>query len=231
MATMFLDHLRYLWPDLNGLFVPGRLAFPLFCTAIAANVERDDGGAFPNARHARYLGWMLVFAALSEWPYQRYTGLGHPYNVMPTLALGLVIAWGLKYRTRLALTFAGAAVLVAGVLGEERLMYGLCGALLPAAIWMGLHGRAAAWLLASALSLAPNLREMARLEPPVLEPFMLLVAASALAGPCLGLWLLRRRPTFRVPPVRRWGYGFYPLHLFGLYGFGLFLAWAQAAGG
>ena len=40
MLSMLLDHLRYLWPDAYGLFVVGRLAFPLFCLGIAANVAR-----------------------------------------------------------------------------------------------------------------------------------------------------------------------------------------------
>ncbi len=40
MLAMVADHLRFLWPDADGLFVIGRLAFPLFCLAIAVNVGR-----------------------------------------------------------------------------------------------------------------------------------------------------------------------------------------------
>ena len=40
MLSMLIDHLRYLWPDVYALFVIGRLAFPLFCLGIAANVVR-----------------------------------------------------------------------------------------------------------------------------------------------------------------------------------------------
>ena len=44
MLTMLLDHLRYVWPETGWLFVVGRLAFPLFCLGIAANVARSRAG-------------------------------------------------------------------------------------------------------------------------------------------------------------------------------------------
>ena len=40
LLSMVLDHLRYVGLNLDGLYVPGRLAFPLFCLAIAANLHR-----------------------------------------------------------------------------------------------------------------------------------------------------------------------------------------------
>ena len=40
LLSMVLDHLRYVGLSLDGLYVPGRLAFPWFCLAIAANVYR-----------------------------------------------------------------------------------------------------------------------------------------------------------------------------------------------
>ena len=41
MLTMVIDHLRLVWPEISNLFIPGRLSFPLFCVAIAANVARS----------------------------------------------------------------------------------------------------------------------------------------------------------------------------------------------
>jgi len=56
ILTMVADHLRYLWPAADGLFVLGRLAFPLFCLAIAVNVGRGLPGQFATPGNARYLG-------------------------------------------------------------------------------------------------------------------------------------------------------------------------------
>lgn len=36
MLTMIIDHLRLVWSELSTPFIPGWLAFPLFCVAIAA---------------------------------------------------------------------------------------------------------------------------------------------------------------------------------------------------
>ena len=46
MLTMVADHLRFIWPEAEGLFVLGRLAFPLFCLAIAVNVGRARAELF-----------------------------------------------------------------------------------------------------------------------------------------------------------------------------------------
>ena len=110
IASMVADHLRYLWPQAEWLFVAGRPAFVWFCLALAANVARTPVGALCTARNGRYLGWLLLFSVLSEGPY-RWLDHGSPtLNVMPTLALGLLVAWGLHHRTR-----AGAALAVAAV--------------------------------------------------------------------------------------------------------------------
>ena len=67
---MVVDHLRFLWPQAYGLFVVGRLAFPLFCLAIAVNVGRSRPGTLFSSGNARYLCWMCAFAVLSELPYR-----------------------------------------------------------------------------------------------------------------------------------------------------------------
>ncbi|HCH7771274.1 TPA: conjugal transfer protein TraX, partial [Pseudomonas aeruginosa] len=70
MLTMVIDHLRYLWPQAEGwLFFIGRLAFPLFCLGIAANVSRSRPGQLYTTGNARYLIWLGVFSVVSELPY------------------------------------------------------------------------------------------------------------------------------------------------------------------
>jgi len=88
MLSMLLDHLRYLWPDTYGLFVIGRLAFPLFCLGIAANVTRTQPGELASDGNARYLGWLTAFSVLSEVPYRLLSPDSATFNVMPTLFAG-----------------------------------------------------------------------------------------------------------------------------------------------
>ncbi len=227
MATMLVDHLRYLNEAWSGLYIPGRLAFPLFCLAIAANVARDRDERFPRLGHVRYLGWLLLFALLSEGPYRLYTGFIHPSNVLPTLALGLVVAWGVRYRTPPSLLAALGAAGLAAFLGGERVMYGVCGTLLPAAFLLALHGpwrgRRRAWIAPTLLAVLPHALDMRQTGMWLWHPYPLLVLGVAGAAPAFGLWLLSRHPTFSVPPVTRWGYGFYPGHLLALYGIHLLL--------
>lgn len=99
MLTMLLDHLRYLWPQAaDWLFIIGRLAFPLFCLGIAANFARASSGQLYTDDNVRYLGWMAKFAVISELPYRLLTSDSSTLNVMPSLMLGLLIAWGAHQR-------------------------------------------------------------------------------------------------------------------------------------
>jgi hypothetical protein len=54
MLCMVLDHLRYVGWSLDVLYIPGRLAFPWFCLAIAANLTRRPDAPLGG----RYLGWL-----------------------------------------------------------------------------------------------------------------------------------------------------------------------------
>ena len=196
------------------MFIVGRLAFPLFCLGIAANVARSQSTVLYTDANARYLGWMAAFALISELPY-RLLSDSSTLNVMPSLLLGLLIAWGAHHRGRDGLVLALAGVTVA-VLMQERLMYGVFGTLLPTALLLAIQRPGLAWLLPAALCVLANSRNrwLAEWE---LQPHTLLILATAFVAPLLGLWLLRRPGNFRIWPVKRWGYGFYPGHLAALY--------------
>lgn len=210
IATMVGDHLRYLWPDQHWLFVVGRLAFPFFCLAIAANVARSAPGVLFTPGNVRYLGWCLAFSLASELPYRWLDNGSLTLNVMPTLTLGLVVAWGVHHRGRAAVGLALAALLAAA-LGSQWLMYGLPGVLLPAAFLLALQ-RAGFWWLAGLLAMAGNLTNGWILHN-ALQPIAVVVLATAFISAALGLALLRARLPWEVRPVGRWGYAFYPLHL------------------
>ncbi|WP_283189509.1 TraX family protein [Pseudomonas sp. PMCC200344] len=214
LLTMVIDHLRLVWPEMSNLFIPGRLSFPLFCVAIAANVARSKPGELLTAANGRYVALILVFAAISEVPY-RYISTSGSFNVLVTLALGLVIAWGWQHRTLLSGTMALIAGAVAYVL-DDPLMYGFYGALVPAAVLLAIKRLSALWLLPAALCLLSNTRSSIVTRALDLEIYSLLVLSTAFAAPLIGLWLLRQTFTFKVWPVRQWGYWFYPGHLVAL---------------
>lgn len=216
MLTMALDHLRYVWPELSGLFVPGRIAYPFFCLAIAANVARSKVGDLFTSQNARYLGWLLVFAALSEVPYRIYSDHSASLNVLPTLALGLVIAWGVHHRTLPGAVMASAAAVLAYMLSAP-LMYGFIGALIPAALLLAIKQPGWLWLLPAVLCVLSNSRSHLLTGVAELQLYPLLLLTTAFAAPILGLWLLRQQANFSVWPVKRWGYLFYPGHLMALH--------------
>ena len=211
MLTMVIDHLRLVWPEMSNLFILGRLSFPLFCVAIAANVARSKPGELLTATNGRYLALMLLFAAISEVPY-RYISTSGSFNVLVTLALGLLIAWGLQYRTLLSGATALMAAAVAYVL-DDPLMYGFYGALLPSAVLLAIKSPGVLWLLPAALCLLSNTRSSIVTRALDLEIYSMLALSTAFAAPLIGLWLLRQTFSFKIWPVGQWGYWFYPGHL------------------
>lgn len=211
MLTMLLDHLRLLWPDMHSLFVPGRLAFPLFCLAIAANVARGRSDTLFSGSNGRYLGYMLVFAFISEMIYRPMSPAG-TLNVMFTLLLGLLIAWGFQYRSVLGAGTAACATALAAWM-DGPLMYGFLGCLLPAALLLAIKRPGLTWLLPAVLCVAVNTRSSLWARAMEVDAYSLAVLGCAFAAPLIGLWLLRTPITLSIWPVRHWAYAFYPAHL------------------
>jgi len=210
IVTMVADHLRFLWPAADGLFIVGRLAFPLFCLAIAVNVGRSPQGQLFTRGNLRYLGWMLAFAVLSEGPYRWLDPATQTLSVIPTLTLGLLAAWAV-WHPQLQARLIGLGALLIATLFSAQLMYGLPGVLLPAALLVARNHGGVAWLLTCLLAVAGNLTNSWLFEHLTAPVTVLTMIAALLAIP-LGCLLLRcdDRP---VPAVGRWGYLFYPLHL------------------
>ncbi|ERO63187.1 hypothetical protein P308_30380 [Pseudomonas piscis] len=86
LLSMVLDHLRYVGLELDWLYVPGRLAFPWFCLAMAANLWRVGAARRPG--QWSYLGWLLAFSGLSEIPYRLFVPEPDTLNVLPTWPWG-----------------------------------------------------------------------------------------------------------------------------------------------
>ena len=210
LLSMLVDHLRHVWPQLYTFYLPGRLAFPFFCLAIAANLARPTVGE-RRPIPLRYLGLLLVFALLSEWPYRLLVQAPQSLNVLPTLALGLLIAAGLQhpYGQR---RWLGLAALLLALLGDPWLMFGWAGALLPAAFLYALRRPSPGWIWPLSLCLIANYWPPFYIDAARGDPFAWAVILACALAPLLGLWLLRQPLALPVPPVRRWAYLFYPGH-------------------
>lgn len=216
LLTMLLDHLRFVWPELSGLFVPGRLAFPLFCLAIAANVHRTQRKEVFSSANRRYAASLLAFALISEIPHRLLVGADSAtVNVLPTLALGLVVAWAVHYRTASSAAMAALALVVSIVL-ECWIMYGVVGVLLPATLLMAIGMPRPIWMLPAALFLLANISMDMLAAAAAGEPYPLMLVGTLVGAPWIGLWLLDKDATFPVPQVGRWGYWFYPAHMLAL---------------
>lgn len=209
LLSMVLDHLRYVGYSIDLLYVPGRLAFPWFCLAMAANLSRarvvmTDG-------QWRYLGWLLLFSALSEIPYRMYIPDSDTLNVLPTLALGLLVARGWQYgRLQSRLLAVGALMLAA--LFQERLMFGFFGVLLPLSMLLVIHRPWYFSLLPGLVCLAANQWQVLYAAARFGSGAAILGIAACLIAPLLGLLLLRHAQGIRPLPMRRWAYTLYPAH-------------------
>ncbi|MFJ2453039.1 TraX family protein [Pseudomonas protegens] len=211
LLSMVLDHLRYVGLSLDWLYVPGRLAFPWFCLAMAVNLTRARDEIDRRPGPWRYLGWLLLFSLLSEIPYRLFIPDPDTLNVLPTLALGLLVARGWQRRRGLDLGLGLLASLLA-VVFSERLMFGAFGVLLPLALVLVLRRPWYFSLLPGALCLAANQWETlfpaARLGNQVATCGI----TACLLAPWLGLMLLRGLRGRSVPAMRRWAYLLYPAH-------------------
>lgn len=218
MLSMVMDHLRYVGWHANWLYVPGRLAFPWFCLAIAVNVVRTGRREVDSSIKWKYLAWLAVFSVIAELPYRIYmAGEVTTLNVLPTLALGLLGAQVVMSRSWPA-RLLGIAALVIGVLFGPQLMFGMYGVLLPLAFVLVL--RTSLWL-----AIVPGIVCLLSNEWPKIidgmlwgDPISIGALTACLLAPLLGLAIVRGRPAFGVWPMRRWAYLIYPVHFLLLFG-------------
>jgi len=209
LLSMLLDHLRYVGFSADWLYVPGRLAFPWFCLAMAANLARADSLKVDG--QWRYLGWLLLFSALSEIPYRLFIPDPDTLNVLPTLVLGLLVARGWQQPTSVARLLSVAAALL-GMLFSKYLMFGFFGVLLPLALLLVYRRPWYFSLLAGLVCLAANQWQVLYLAARVGNAAAILGLIACLIAPLLGLFLLRHAQGVKPPPMRRWAYALYPLH-------------------
>lgn len=216
LITMIIDHSWYiLTPELQEPFrwmrTIGRLAFPLFCLAIAANVYRQPIG---YSGGLKYLGGILLFALISQQPYSRFFESNY-LNILFTLGLGLVIAQAVHHRTP-SLIISGVVALAIATAYRPILSYGLAGVLLPAILLAALQARVietriVTWSTAALIAVLANTGAGIMLLPDLPARALASISAAALA-PLLGLALLQFRLR-SIRPVGTWMYPIYPIHM------------------
>ncbi|MCD5995345.1 conjugal transfer protein TraX [Pseudomonas sp. CDFA 602] len=211
MLSMVLDHLRYVGWSVNVLYVPGRLAFPWFCLAIAVNLSRRSAALVSPRVQWRYLGWLLAFAALSEIPYRLFMADATVLNVMPTLVLGLLVAQAWQHRT-VATRILGIGALLAAAVFQQHLMFGFPGVLLPLVMVLVLNRSLWFSMFPAAFCLAGNAWPEMFAGAAWGDPISIASMIVCLIAPWLGMALLRSKPDFAVVPMRRWAYAIYPVH-------------------
>jgi hypothetical protein len=213
LLSMVLDHLRYVGYSADWLYVPGRLAFPWFCLAMAANLER--AAAVTTSGQWRYLGWLLLFSAVSEIPYRMYIPNPDTLNVLPTLALGLLVVRGWQDEALQARLLAVGAIVLAALF-PERLMFGFFGVLLPLVMLLVIRRPWYFALLPGLVCLAGNQWQVLYYAVRLGNHVAVAAIATCLIAPWLGLFLLRHAQGVKPPPMRRWAYALYPLHFVAL---------------
>ncbi|WDR36972.1 conjugal transfer protein TraX [Pseudomonas serboccidentalis] len=207
LLSMLLDHLRYVGISADWLYVPGRMAFAWFCLAMAANLSR----AGAQKTEWRYLGWLLLFSAVSEIPYRLYIPDPDTLNVMPTLALGLLVARGWQDRTLLS-RLLGVGALLLAALFSPWLMFGVFGVLLPLALLLVFRRPWYFSLLPGLVCLAGNQWQVLYEAAEFGNVVAVLGIAACLMAPLLGMFLLRHSGSIHPLPMRRWAYALYPAH-------------------
>jgi hypothetical protein len=207
LLSMLLDHLRYVGFSADWLYVPGRLAFPWFCLAMAANLARDGS----RKTEWRYLGWLLLFSLVSEIPYRLFIPDPNTLNVLPTLALGLLVARAWQAPSIMA-RLLGVAALALAVVFPERLMFGFFGVLLPLAMLLVFRRPWYFSVLSGLICLAANQWQVLYESAIFGNSVAIFGIATCLFAPMLGMFLLRHVRHLQPPPMRRWAYALYPAH-------------------
>lgn len=209
ICTMLIDHMGYtLFPGVMWLRCVGRVAFPIFCFLIA-------GGCVYTHDRKKYAARLLVFALLSEIPYNLMNSgmIWDPYdqNVLWTLLTGALVCWlidwALKKCTPLSFVLTGAAMVAAYWLLEAfRTDYGGWGMLLVAAFY-GVH-RAPSGAVVKMIAQAFGL---AFFSLGVMGGYLSIELWSLVS--LAPIWLYNGQRGFSHKAVQYGFYAFYPVHI------------------
>lgn len=144
ILTMIIDHVGYvLFPEMTILRAIGRVSFPIFCFLI---VE----GFHHTRSHLNYLTRLLIFAILSEIPFDLAFHGGvcnwQYQNVFFTLAFGLMALFCLEEMNSNKI-YAIGLILVIAATYFSKCDYGVGGVLLICMFYLAKNNLIIKWIL------------------------------------------------------------------------------------
>nr|WP_317323313.1 TraX family protein [uncultured Flavonifractor sp.] len=224
MALMLCDHLwATMFPAQEWMTCLGRVAFPLFAFMIVEGYVHTS-----NVR--RYMGRMLIFAVLSEIPFDLIYGSSvfYPFhqNVLWTFLIALALIRGLdtvrKKGKRWQFILAAVAAALAGyVLGSVTMVDYFGAGVLTVLVFYLFRGRSWVSFFGQLLCLA--ILHIGLLGsyyyPLVIGGCEIKIVQQGFALLALiPIWLYRGRQGHHSKAFQYACYGFYPVHLLLLYG-------------
>lgn len=227
IAFMVIDHLRFM--DIIssvgfGLYSFGRVAFPFFCFVLAYNFYRTDGHFDTSKSDFRYISSLLIFTLVSELPYRFYGDMHFTsMNIMFTLALSFTLLYAFVRNTRALFmepSFVCMAVVMATV-GLEltnnfKVQYGLGGVFLPLAMYFALREpkiRYFFWVAVCAGFMNLDLQSGSILNSFSAMLISIVPVINSIIGAILPFLIIKSKIKINIPPITKWGYYFYPIHL------------------
>lgn len=197
LLTMLIDHIGYLLFPQHFVFrIIGRISFPIFAYLIAIGAKR-------TSNLSRYALRLLVFALISQLPYNLFTRnlllSFHSPNIFFTLLAGLLLIMCFNKKDVPSLFLAIVILICVGWLDLSYSYYGI---LMILSFYI-FDGKNLQTLLAVSLTTLQYFLQTG--NPHQIYAFMSLP---------LIFWL----PPLGIKIPKWIAYGFYPLHLLALYG-------------
>lgn len=214
--TMFIDHLRFISPQLGWCFYLGRISFPCFCFLIASHMQRKLDSGASNRQIIMYLSWLSVFFIISEYPYRLFIVNAKSYNVLLTLFLSVLLIGLVTHKSWLIKALCIPVILATVLLGH-KVMYGLTGVLLPLAILLTLRHGVKLIALPLALAMVANINIQKILDAGSIHLNILLAMLLASTGLLIAFFVHANVDAKKIPKINRWGYLIYPIHFFVFY--------------
>jgi hypothetical protein len=227
MLSMLIDHsLKYLIDLDSWLIVLGRLAFPIFAFMAAE-------GYFHTRNYRKYIFRILIFALLSEIPYDLMKGgiLFDPYDqdVLWTFLLALLFIRIIDYVKSkgniVAYILTAIVMSIIGFLAGSMLYvdYGGMGVLMVMIFYFFHERKWWCMLLQFMLLFLINVFMLGAINP----IFNVTVFGTEMELPLQGfaifslipIWLYHGRQGYHSKPFQYICYAFYPVHMFLIYFF------------
>lgn len=229
LITMLIDHLRFLTPTYSKFdlwcYSIGRLAYPLFLFAMAHYFYRSKDETHSLASDQRYFKNLILYALLSEIPYQFYFKNTHSLNIFATLILCFVLLYAYVRKPAHAGIYFFSPLILILILNQTHfsIQYDVLGVYAILCFYLAFFNKKLIFLpilisIMFNLYLVFNLsNDFSFIFDTQLWKMSLAFIIILILGIGLSYQYLNQDVKFNIPPVNKWAYGFYPAHLLMLF--------------